>query len=117
MNKRKGGEELDEYGGLDAFKPGFVFTEAGGTESVYNDHPEIGTICRDGHEITITPNIVIRDSTYTLGITAEYENILKNAHELLTFGQDCDSLTLSENDRKQQNPKKKGTANNENYQQ
>ena len=96
VNKRKGGKELDKFGGLDAFKPGFVFTEAGGTESVYNDHPEIGKISIDGHEIAITPNIVIRESTYTLGITAEYENILKNAHELLTFGQDYDILTSSE---------------------
>ena len=103
VNKRKGGAELDKHGGLDAFKPGFVFTEAGGTESVYNDHPEIGTICRDGHDITITPNIVIRDSTYTLGITAEYENILKNAHELLTFGQDYDILTMSETAENKQN--------------
>ena len=100
VNKRKGGKELDKYGGLKAFEPGFVFTEAGGTESVYNDHPEIGTICRDGHEIAITPNVVIRDSTYTLGITAEYEKVLENAHELLTFGQDYDILTMSSNDKK-----------------
>ena len=77
VNKRKGGKELDKFGGLEAFEPGFIFTEAGGTESVYNDHPEIGVICRDGHDIAITPNVVIRDSTYTLRITAEYENILK----------------------------------------
>ena len=102
VNKRKGGKELDKFGGLDAFKPGFVFTEAGGTESVYNDHPEIGTIYREGHEIAITPNIVIRDSTYTLGITAEYEKILQNAHDLLTFGQDYDILSMSIYDRKQQ---------------
>lgn len=113
VNKRKGGKELDKFGGLDAFKPGFVFTESGGTESVYNDHPEIGTICRDGREIAITPNIVIRDSTYTLGITAEYENILKNAHELLTFGQDYDILTLSET-TENNTEQKKGTENNEN---
>lgn len=112
VNKREGGAELDKHGGLEAFKPGFIFTEAGGTESVYNDHPEIGTIFRDGHEITITPNIVIRDSTYTLGITAEYESVLKNAHELLTFGQDYDILTMSENDKQ-----KKGTENNENHRQ
>lgn len=102
VNKRKGGKELDKFGGLKSFKPGFVFSEAGGTESVYNDHPEIGTISIDGHEIAITPNIVIRDSTYTLGITAEYENILKNAHELLTFGQDYDILTMSETTENQQ---------------
>ena len=115
VNKRKGGKELDKFGGLNAFKPGFVFTEAGGTESVYNDHPEIGTICRDGHKIEITPNIVIRDSTYTLGITAEYENILKNAHELLTFGQDYDIVTVSETTENNKTGQKKGTENNEDH--
>ena len=76
VNKRKGGKELDRHGGLAAFKPGFVFSEAGGTESVYNDEPEIRKVEREGKPIFITPNIVIRDSTYTLGITAEYAALL-----------------------------------------
>ena len=61
---------------MTAFKPGFVFSEAGGTESVYNDEPEIRKAEREGKPIFITPNIVIRDSTYTLGITAEYSALL-----------------------------------------
>ena len=85
VTKKKGGKELDKYGGLKAFSPGFVFTEAGGTESIYNDHPEIGVIERDGHKILITPNVVIKDSTYTLGITAEYESLLKNSKLPLDF--------------------------------
>lgn len=85
VTKRKGGKELDKFGGLKAFSPGFVFVEAGGTESIYNDHPEIGTIIRDGHPLEITPNVVIKDSTYTLGITAEYENLLENSRMLLDF--------------------------------
>lgn len=79
VTKRKGGAELDKYGGLDAFKPGFVFVEAGGTESIYNDKPEIGVIEREGRKLLITPNVVIKDSTYTLGITAEYESLLQNS--------------------------------------
>lgn len=85
VTKRKGGAELDRYGGLEAFKPGFVFTEAGGTESIYNDNPEHGTIYRDNQPIEITPNIVIKDSTYTLGITAEYESLLQNSCLPLDF--------------------------------
>ena len=85
VTKRKGGVELDKYGGLKAFSPGFVFVEAGGTESIYNDHPEIGEIEREGHSIYITPNVVIKDSTYTLGITAEYESLLKNSKLPLDF--------------------------------
>lgn len=78
VTKKKGGKELDENGGLKAFSPGFTFVKAGGTEAIYNDDPEIKTVVRDGKQINITPNIVIKDSTYTLGITAEYASLLKN---------------------------------------
>lgn len=112
VNKRKGGKELDKHGGLKAFETGFVFSDAGGTELVYNDHPEIGTITRQGRELEITPNVVIRDSTYTVGITEEYEKILEDAHLLLTFGGDYDILSLSINDKNRQC---KGDKNNENH--
>ncbi len=85
VTKSKGGAELDRCGGLKAFSPGFIFTEAGGTESIYNDHPEIGVVERDGNKILITPNVVIKDSTYTLGITAEYESLLENSRLPLDF--------------------------------
>ena len=85
VTKRKGGAELDRYGGLKAFAPGFVFVEAGGTESIYNDNPGIDVVEREGRYIPITPNIVIKDSTYTLGITAEYESLLQNSCLPLDF--------------------------------
>lgn len=78
VNKRKGGAELERYGGIEAFREGFVFREAGGTESVYNDKPEISEYVIDGHKIAITSNVMIRDSTYTLGLTAEYAKLLEN---------------------------------------
>lgn len=76
VNKRKGGEELDRFGGINAFNEGFIFREAGGTESVYNDLP-YGYYQKDGHELYIGQNLVIRDSTYSLGITEEYRRILE----------------------------------------
>lgn len=79
VTKRKGGAELEKYGGITAFKPGFVFREAGGTESIYNDNPEITQYDVDGRTLDITSNIVIKDSTYTLGITAEYERLLNDS--------------------------------------
>lgn len=79
VTKRKGGAELEKYGGIKAFKPGFIFREAGGTESIYNDSPEITEYEIDGRTINITSNIVIKDSTYTLGITAEYERLLEDS--------------------------------------
>lgn len=79
VTKRKGGAELDRNGGLKAFKEGFVFVEAGGTESVYNDNPEISEYIIDGKPIKITPNVVIRESTYTVGLTAEYRSLLEKS--------------------------------------
>lgn len=74
--KKKGAKELAKKGGIYNFKPNFVFTEAGGLEAVYNDDPEIKTYIIDGHELKITSNVMLRDSTYTLGITNEYEKLL-----------------------------------------
>ena len=85
VNKRKGGPELDKYGGLSAFQAkeddqeGFVFRDAGGTMAVYNDDPEIKSMTIDGHQLQITSNVAILPSEYTLGITGEYERILKFA--------------------------------------
>ena len=55
--------------------------EGGGTESIYNDHPEDDGITeyvtKDGEHIPITSNVVIRESTYELGLTAEYRRLLE----------------------------------------
>lgn len=77
VNKKKGAAELAEAGGIEQFRPGFTFYKGGGTESVYNDNPPIKSITREGREIPITRNLMIKDSTYTLGITAEYEEVLR----------------------------------------
>lgn len=76
VNKAAGGPELEKAGGISAFKPGFIFREAGGTESIYNDHPAILEHTVDGRTLPITSNIMIKNSTYTLGITGEYERLL-----------------------------------------
>lgn len=83
VNKQKGGAELDKYGGLQAFKEGFVFREAGGTEAVYNDNPEISQVEIDGHILPITANVAILPSEYTLGILGDYERIIKYAKNYL----------------------------------
>lgn len=80
VNKSKGALELQKAGGLKAFKEGFVFHEAGGTESKYNDDPEVKEIVREGRPIRITSNVYICDSEYTLGITGEYRRIIERAN-------------------------------------
>lgn len=80
--RRGGGSEMDLHGGFDAFlTDGFVFREAGGSELIYNDSPDITEIEIDDHILPITSNVVIQPSTYTLGITAEYRELLCNIAE------------------------------------
>lgn len=77
VNKAKGGAELDEHGGLSAFAEGFIFREAGGTQAVYNDSPKMDHVVIEGRSLPITANVAILPSEYTLGITGEYERIIK----------------------------------------
>lgn len=81
VNKDKGGKELEEHGGLSAFKDGFIFKDAGGTESVYNDIIEPYFVNIDGKELEISRNVSILPSTYTLGLTSEYSKLLSNCWE------------------------------------
>lgn len=80
VNKSKGAIELQEAGGLKAFKEGMIFRKAGGTESKYNDHPEITQIIREGQPLKISSNVYICESEYTLGVTGEYRQILEKAN-------------------------------------
>lgn len=75
VNKKKGAEELRKKG-LDALKPGFVFNIAGGLETKYNDYPAYHKEI-DGHDLEITSNVYLYQSTYKLSITTEYENLLE----------------------------------------
>lgn len=77
VDKKKGAEELAKSGGLRNFKEGFVFRLAGGVEAVYNDHVDT-VIEREGRQLRITDNVMLRDSTYTLGVTEDYQRILDN---------------------------------------
>ena len=71
-----GADELEEAGGLVKFAPGFVFRKAGGLECVYNDHV-YKKIIVEGHELTITRNVCLRPSTYAVGITDRYEDLIE----------------------------------------
>lgn len=79
VSKTLGGKELEEHGGITAFHEGFTFDKAGGLEAVYNDNPEVKSIEREEHTLKITSNVVLRPSTYTLGLTAEYKRLLTQA--------------------------------------
>ena len=85
VDKKKGAAELMEHGGIEAFREGFVFRKGGGTEIVYNDNPQLPDLEIDGHKLHITSNAVIRESTYTLGLTEEYRRIIESCERLKYF--------------------------------
>ena len=89
VNKELAPEELESHGGIDVFRVGFTFTRSGGTESVYND-TAYGDYTVQNHIIKITQNVVIRPSTYTIGITDEYRRILADARNLKEFKETFD---------------------------
>ena len=56
---------------------------------MYND-TVYGDYTVENHKIKITQNIVIRPSTYTIGITDEYRRILADARTLKEFKETFD---------------------------
>lgn len=75
VSKSLGGKELESHGGITAFHEGFTFEQAGGLEAVYNDDVDT-VIYVEGYSLHITANVVLRPSTYTLGLSADYKRLL-----------------------------------------
>lgn len=74
VNKKLGSKEL---GSIDNFKPGFIFKDAGGLTLYYNDCPQgIHQVTIDGCTMTTASNIGVVDSTYEIGITQEYAELI-----------------------------------------
>ena len=74
VSKSKGPEELKK---LENFKEHFVFREAGGMCSLYNDHPVPSSVKIQGHTVDIISNVALFPSTYTLGLTEEYSRLIR----------------------------------------
>ena len=75
VSKKRGAEELARKGGLEAFRPGFVFCESGKLESVYNDE-NLGVQEIDGHIVDFTRNVMLRETTYKLGYGKDYTELI-----------------------------------------
>ena len=74
VNKKMGPKEL---GSIDNFVPGFIFKDAGGLTLYYNDAEQgIHQITVDGCTMTTASNIGMVDSTYEIGITSEYAELI-----------------------------------------
>ena len=85
VSKQKGGLELMLWGGFKAFRPGFRFCLAGGSDLVYNDDPDCLPLTIDGRTLEITKNVAILDGDYTLGLTAEYARLLGYEMEAVDY--------------------------------
>ena len=87
--KKNGAEELRECGGIYAFNPGFVF-HAGKLMSIYNDEPF--TCEAEGREITSYSDVTLYETTYTVGITRDYEELLD---DILTYHKVSDMIEIN----------------------
>lgn len=72
VNKKKAPAELET---IENFRVGFTFEEAGGNTLFYNSIPT-QKIEYMGESFTITNNVAMTDSTYTLGHTLDYGMLL-----------------------------------------
>lgn len=79
MNKKLGSERV---GSVDNFKIGQTYENVGRTTSWYNDE-DVHEITINGDTFTTASNIGILDTTYTLGVTNEYWELIKFNTELL----------------------------------
>ena len=82
--KKEGAKELKT---LENFKIGFVFSNCGKLESRYNDldYGMYNPDGQEGHDIDIRSNIVLRPTTYEIGITDEYSRVLMDAENWNLF--------------------------------
>ena len=90
LSKKLGSAYLEKCGGLAAFKAGtydesgdylhgVVFDElnSGRLKAIYNDTVQHKIINVDGHRCELTSNVALLPTTYELGITREYADILE----------------------------------------
>lgn len=72
VNKKIGAAEMKD---INNFKPGYIFRDAGGQTLYYNDSkPHYITV--DGCTMLTASNIGMIDSTYELGVTDEYAELI-----------------------------------------
>jgi hypothetical protein len=77
VNKILGAKELKKYGGIEAFREGFVFKESERLETVYNTNVNFDYDTGEGSAIHISDNLSLVQSTYTLGVSGDYSKLLK----------------------------------------
>ena len=89
LSKTKAVAYLEKQGGLKAFDAGkysadgytrgleFGQFDSGRLEAKYDDVVRYERLTYDGHEIEVTSNVALVPTTYTLGITKEYSDLIE----------------------------------------
>lgn len=80
LSKKNAPKELEEKGGLEAFKNGQVFHNSGRVSATYVDCG-IHTLDVNGEKILTGSYVTLLDTTYTLGITDTMLNIISSCKE------------------------------------
>lgn len=83
VNKEMGSKELVEMGGIKEWNLETKFTKSGGSAFYYNDNVCMDYVNEDGKKIRITDNVYSESTTYTMHMNSTYEEVLKQAKELL----------------------------------
>jgi hypothetical protein len=78
-----GSKELVEMGGIKEWNLESKFTKSGGSAFYYNDNVCMDYVNEDGKKIRITDNVYSESTTYTMHMNSTYEEVLKQAKELL----------------------------------
>lgn len=91
VNKKLGAKELVKAGGMSEFQEGFVFKKSS-TDIIYNDVKTPFKVQVPNGEVLITSNAAIVDSTYEMGLTGEYKDLLKDADSFLRLTQKFDII-------------------------
>lgn len=92
VKKKAGSRELEEAGGIEAFKvgeydlsgfyhEGMVFRHSAGLKATYNDDSDYH-ITLNGEDIHIISNLYLEETEYTLGITNDYETIIQLVNDI-----------------------------------
>ena len=80
VNKILGAKEMKT---IDNFRIGFIFNESAGSTLYYNDNQTIHDITINGETFSTASNIGMIDSTYKIGITDEYAEVLDQYLEVV----------------------------------
>lgn len=77
--KDDGSKELEEMGGIENWNLSTEFKKGGGKNFIYNDNICQSYITEDGKKIVITDNLYSEDSIYSMSISPEYADIIKQS--------------------------------------